>query len=212
MACIRYIVVYEGESEWAYLQRLQSFLEGLPLAAGEFEPPLRFIAPERVNVKNGSYTALKRRYNETRGKNKKSMIQVWADFDLYHRNDYRCAELYAKKTAGIPDFLFSYHNFEDFYALHADGAQFQAWRAFGVKGHFATPLHSDGYMPEIERIFPSYRKGDLPPDFVNWQSLQNLKNNLSHRPNSNPLGLGALGDFGGFLTGKLQAAYPGMLV
>ena len=212
MPCERHVIVCEGESEWTYLQRLQSFVDAQPLAAGQFEPPLSFIAPERVNVKNGSYTQLKRRYNETRAQNKRSSIHVWADFDLYHRNDNKCAELYAAKTGGIPDFKFSYHNFEDFFALHHDGEKFLAWRAFGAKGHFTVPLHAEGYLPEIRQIFTDYGKGELAPNFVNWQSLQNLKNNLQHRPKSNPLNLGGLGNFGAFLIGKMDTAYPGKLV
>lgn len=208
MPCTRHIIVCEGESEWAYLQRLQSFLDSQPLADGAFEPPLRLIAPERVIVKGGSFGKLKRRYNLTRTQNKKSSIQIWADFDLYHRNDNHCADLYARKTAGIPDFLFSYHNFEDFFALHWDGDSFQEWLRFGNRGHFTTPLHADGYLPEIKRIFPGYAKGNLSVDFVSWISLKNLKRNKSHQPRSNPHDLQGLGRFADFLIAEIERAYP----
>jgi hypothetical protein len=211
MPCTRHIIVCEGESEWAYLQRLQSFLDQQPLADGDFEPPLRLIAPERVIVKKGTFGALKSRYNKTRRQNKKSSIQIWADFDLYHRNDKHCAEHYAHKTAGIPDFLFSFHNFEDFFALHSDGERFQEWLGFGNRGHFTTPLHSDGYLPEIKRIFPGYGKGDLPVDFISWDSLKNLKRNKSHQPRSNPQNLQGLGRFADFLIREIERAYPGSL-
>jgi hypothetical protein len=211
MPCIRHLIVCEGESEWAYLQRLQSFLEQQPLADGDFEPPLRFIVPERVVVKNGTFGKLKSRYNQTRKQNRRSSIQIWADFDLYHRNDKSCADNYARKTVGIPDFLFSFHNFEDFYALHSEGEPFQEWLRFGNQGHFTTPLHSDGYLPEIQRIFPGYGKGNLPVDFTNWDSLKNLKRNRVHRPRSNPHNLQGLGCFADFLITELERAFPGSL-
>jgi len=211
MPCNRYIIVCEGESEWAYLQRLQSFFEKQPLADGAFEPPLQLFAPERVIVKGGSFGKLKSRYNKTRKQNKNYSIQIWADFDLYHRNDQNCATHYAQKTAGIPDFLFSYHNFEDFFALHWDGNSFQEWLDFGNKGHFTTPLHAIGYLPEIKKIFPGYSKGELPPDFITWATLKNLKHNRTHRPTSNPHNLQGLGSFADFLIGKIEHAYPGSL-
>ena len=92
---------------------------------------------------------MKSRFNKTRKENKKASIEIWCDFDLYHRNDLRCAELYAAKTNGIPDFLFSFHNFEDFFALHFDGGELAEWLRFGGPAglrHFTTPLHSEGYF------------------------------------------------------------------
>ena len=211
MPCTRHLIVCEGESEWTYLQRLQSFLDQQPLADGAFEPPLRLIAPERVVVKNGTFGRLKSRYNKLRQQNRRSSIQIWTDFDRYHRNDKSCADQYAHKAAGIPDFLFSFHNFEDFYALHSDGAPFQEWRQFGWRGHFTTPLHAEGYLPEIQKIFPSYSKGDLPVDFINWDSLKNPKCNRVHCPRFNPHNLQGLASFADFLITELERAYPGSL-
>jgi len=211
MLCTRYIIVCEGESEWAYLQRLQSFLDQQPLVGGTFEPPLRLIAPQQAIAKGGSFGKLKKQYKATRKDNKKASIQVWADFDLYHRNDNHCADHYAQKTAGIPDFQFSFHNFEDFFALHWNGASFQEWRDFGNKGHFTTPLHSVGYLPEIKRIFPGYGKGDLPVDFISWDSLKNLKLNKSHQPRSNPHNCQGVGNFADFIVGEIERTHPGSL-
>ena len=211
MPCTRHIIVCEGESEWAYLQRLQSFLEKQPSADGEFEPALRFIVPERVIVKNGTFGKLKSRYNQTRSDNKRASIKIWADFDLYHRNDKSCADNYSRKTAGIPDFHFSFHNFEDFFALHWDGEPFQQWLQFGQCGHFATPLHSDAYLPEIKQIFPDYGKGELPPDFITWESLKNLKQNKSQQPSTNPHNLQGIRSFADFLIAEIERAYPDSL-
>ena len=214
MPCVRHIIVCEGESEWAYLQRLQSFFEAEPLVDGAFEPSLRFIVPERVIVKNGSFGPVKNLYNQIRRDNRNASIQIWADFDLYHRNDKQCADNYAAKTAGIPDFLFSFHNFEDFFALHWDGDALANWLHFGSpagRNHFTTPLHADGYLPEIKSIFPGYGKGDLSPDFISWPSLKNLKRNLGHQPRSNPHNLQGVRSFAAFLIEQIEHAYPGAL-
>ena len=214
MPTTRFIIVCEGESEWAYLQRLQGFLDDQELLPGTFETTLKFIAPERGIVKNGSFGKMKSRYNSTRRENKNVSIQIWADFDLYHRNDKNCAANYAAKTNGIPDFHFSFHNFEDFFALHFDGAALQQWLQFGGlagKRHFSTPLHSRDYYPEIKHIFPHYVKGALPADFVSWDSLKNLKANLAHQPTSNPQNLQGTRSFAEFLIREIEKAYPGRL-
>jgi hypothetical protein len=215
MSCIRYIIVCEGESEWAYLQRLQSFLEQQQPADGSFEPPLLFIVPERVIVKTGTFGKLKSRYNKMRKENKKMSIEIWADFDLYHRNDNKCADNYAAKTDGIPDFLFSFHNFEDFFALHFDGGELDEWLRFGGPSgqrHFTTPLHARDYVPQIERIFPGYAKGGLPADFISWASLKNLKANLAHQPSeANPHNLRGIRSFAEFLIQQIEQVYPGNL-
>ncbi len=214
MPAKRHIIVCEGESEWACLQRLQSFLDSQSLLDGHFETPLQFIAPERGVAKGGNFNKLKCLYNKTRRSNTKASIKIWADFDLYHRNDLSCADHYAAKTDGIPDFLFSFHNFEDFYALHFDGAALNQWLSFGGpsgRRHFLNPLHSDGYLPEIKRIFPGYGKGGLPAGFVSWASLRNLKANLHHQPTSNPHDLKGIRSFAEFLIGEIEQAYPGSL-
>ena len=146
-----------------------------------------------------------------RKENKKTAIEILADFDLYNRNDKKCADHYAAKTAGIPDFLFSFHNFEDFFALHFDGIELAEWLRFGNSGHFTTPLHAAGYLPEIKRVFPDYGKGRLPADFVSWASLRNLKANLSHQPASNPQNLQGIRSFADFLITEIERAYPGSL-
>lgn len=211
MPCKRHLIVCEGQSEWTYLQRLQSFLESQPLAAGEFDAPLKLICPGRVIAKGGTFGKLRSRFNEARKNERKASIQIWADFDLYHRNDNQCADFYSAKTDGIPDFLFSFHNFEDFFALHAQEAEFQQWLAFGGRGHFATPLHSEGYLPEIKKIFPAYAKGGLPAGFITWDSLNNLKRNKALQPVSNPRGWNPILSFADFLVDEIEKAFPGAL-
>lgn len=215
MPCVRHIIVCEGESEHAYLQRLQSFLDAQPLPDDTFETPIRFIGPMQAVAKTGAFGKSKSAFNKIRKANKTaSSIQIWADFDLYHRNDLCCADEYAAKTAGIPDFLFSFHNFEDFLALHWSGAQLEEWLRYGSvmgRNHFAAPLHARDYEPEIQRIFPGYRKGELSPDFISWASLGNLKQNLKHEPSSNPHNLHDIRSFAKFLIAEIERAYPGKL-
>lgn len=216
MPCVRHIIVCEGESEHAYLQRLQSFLDAQPIPGGAFEAPLRFISKDEAIAQGGSFAKLDKTFRRLRKENKTARsLQIWADFDLYHRNEKDCADLYAEKPKGIPDFLFSFHNFEDFFALHHCGDQLAEWLRYGSlegQGHFTTPLHSDKYVPEIERIFPGYGKGDVHPDFISWASLKNLKANLGHQPSaSNPHSLSGICSFAGFLIEQLERAYPGAL-
>ena len=215
MACKRHIIVCEGESEFTYLQRLQSFIDKQPLEEGFFEAPLRFIGPQNAVAKNGSFVKLKSTFNTARKHSRgASSIQIWADFDLYHRNDRNCAASYKKKTLGIPDFLFSFHNFEDFYALHHDGSYLENWLNFGAtsgKNHFNSPLHSNSYLPEIKRIFPNYLKGALPPDFITWKSLQTLKANIQRQPSMfNPHSL-SIKSFAEFLIKEIGDAFPAYL-
>jgi hypothetical protein len=216
MPTVRHIIVCEGESEWAYLQRLQSFIDDQEVPPGSFEAPLHFISPKSAIARTGSFGKLKTTYNKYRMANgKRCSIQIWSDFDVYNRNDKHCAEHYAQKTTGIPDFLFSFHNFEDFYALHFDGQTLEEWLSYGgplSSNHFASPLHSSDYMPEVVRIFPGYKKGGLPPDFVSKASLQNLKNNLNLQPESNPHNLQGIHSFARFIIAQIEKAYPNLLI
>lgn len=66
-------------------------------------------------------------------------------------------------------------------------------------------------MPEIQRIFPDYGKSSLSPDFLTWDRLRNLKQNLQHQPQSNPHNLQGLGRFADFLVREIEKAYPGKL-
>ena len=207
----RYVIICEGESEWAYLQRFQSFLDRQALPEKGYLSPFILINPYGAIAKSGRYGTLERKFKDYRKHNRNVSIKVWADFDLYHRNDNSCSDQYRRKTAGIPDFHFSFHNFEDFFALHYDGEKFAEWLRFGADRHFNSPRHSRDYLPDFRKIFPTYAKGDLPADFVNWDSLYNLKHNRSHQPRSNPHGLQGVLKFTDFLISEIERAYPGKL-
>lgn len=212
-----YIIVCEGRSEYAYLRRLQSFLD----AQTEVWPvPLLFIPqiPENSDGDEnggGFYTNVSRCYRQQRKDNKKAKIEVWVDDDIYVRQD-SVAEIknraaYLGKPAGIPDFVFSFHNFEDFLALHLEDAAIQAWHTAFDPDHVAKPLHSEDYMPRFGSVLPGYEKGSLDPDFITHESLLRLKANLS-----TPL-VPAPADprfqsFARFLIDQIDAAFPTLLI
>jgi len=211
MPTTRHLIICEGESERAYIQRLQAFFEQQPLPGGLFETPLRIFAPPNAVAQSGKFSALKRCYSDVRKENKKVTIRIWADFDLYLRNDHHCATHYRRKNTNLPDFLFSFHNFEDFLALHLPDEPFTRWLEFGRRGHFETPLHSPDYDREFETILPGYRKGKggLPPDFITWPALARLKSRLSFQPIPRTHDLGGIDKFADFLVTEIERAYPG---
>lgn len=212
MPCTRHLIICEGESERAYLQRLQAFFDQQPLPSGSFEPPLRIFAPQNAIAQSGKFSALTKCYRAVRKENKKApSIRIWTDFDLYHRNDHECATHYRSKRSTVPDFLFSFHNFEDFLALHLADEPFSRWLEFCRRGHFANPLHSPDYHRKFEPILPVYRKGGLPPDFITWRSLANLQRHRIHQPLPNPAPFDGIDCFADFLIAEIERAYPGRL-
>jgi hypothetical protein len=211
-----YIMVCEGYSERAYLQRLQSFLES---QTRSFEVPLRFI-PKLPETSDGDengggfYWNVSSCYKQQRKENKKSKIEVWVDDDIYIRQDSAAERKnrtsYLGKPAGIPDFLFSFHNFEDFLVLHLDEDAKQRWHAAFDSLHIAQPLHSTDYLSRYEAVIPGYQKGALSPDFITRESLSRLKANLE-RPLVQAPADNRFRSFAHFLITQIDAAFPGLL-
>ena len=83
---------------------------------------------------------------------------------------------YQRKSSDIPDFLFSYMNFEDFLSMHLDRLEMQRWWASCVsRKHFTTPSHSNEYIPVFKTfIGGGYTKGDMPLA-INYNLLKNLR-------------------------------------
>lgn len=212
-----FIMVCEGRSEFAYLQRLQSFLDS---QASDWNVPLQFIPkipanPDGGEKGGGFYRNVSRCYRQQRGQNKNSRIDVWVDHDIYFRQDAEaeranCAS-YLQKPAGIPDFVFSFHNFEDFLALHLDDAAIARWRTAFAPAHVAKPLHSVDYLPLYQSVIPVYRKGDVSPDFITRESLLRLKANLA-RPLVPAPADPRFRCFAHFVIEQLDAAFPDLLV
>jgi len=211
-----FIMVCEGRSERAYLQRLQSFLDDQTEC---WPVPLQFIPRLPVGGDGseqggGYYTNILRCFKSERKKNRKSRIEVWVDDDIYVRGDSererknRASHL--EKPEGIPGFRFSFHNFEDFLALHLDDAAIQRWHAAFDPTHVARPLHSKDYLPLYEAVFPEYRKGDVPPDFITRESLSRLKARLDSPLVPITVKPGFL-SFAHFLIAGIDAAFPTLL-
>ena len=210
MSSVRHIFVCEGYSERAYIKSLQAFLDKLPTAHGAWTVPLQFFTKDDYVAGNGSYGALEKCYHKAKTENRNSKVNIWADFDLYHRDDAGCSRRYAIKGMSLPDFYFSFHNFEDFLALHQDGEALQTWLRFGRDGHFDSPKSSDDSFEWACSVFKGYRKGQLPLDFISAQSLRNLKVNLHRQPRSNPHGLQGIA-FAEFIIGEIERFHPDVL-
>jgi hypothetical protein len=208
----QYIVVCEGRSELVYLQRLQSFLDA---QTGPWDVPLRFIPKVPAAAGGGFYRNIINCYKDEHKQNKRHHFAIWVDHDIYFRQssaeERRNSDRFLKHT-GVPTFLFSFHNFEDFLVLHMDDATVQRWHAaFVSTGHSINPLHSEDYMPLFESVLPGYHKGDLSPDFITKESLLRLKINLA-----NPL-IPTPDDprfrcFAQFLVRQIDTAFPALLV
>lgn len=132
------IIVCEGASEKAYIQELNRYLE-------EEDIPLHFI-PRPSN--GGQYSPVVKKYREVRKDNRTARILIWVDWDRYLRNDNADMDNYLKKPSDIPDFHFSYMNFEDFLSMHHEQSKMQKWWTSCVsRNHFTTPSHSNDYLP-----------------------------------------------------------------
>ncbi len=160
------IVICEGPSERAYLQKLNRYFE-------EEDIEIRFIPRPS---EGGDYENVVRKYREIRKGNRKSEILIWVDWDIYQRNNHSNMDHYQNKPHDIPEFLFSYNNFEDFLSMHYDRAELDTWVASCVgRNHFVTPSFSREYMPGfIVFIGCSYKKGSIPIEITEY-SLSNLQ-------------------------------------
>lgn len=150
-------VACEGKSEKAYLAELNRLFRetGTPIilqdevAGGGFYP-LAEAAYKRAQKKSG-----------TRGQRTgQGTPWIWVDSDLYERNDRASGDLYTSRPKGIPAFLFSHHNFEDFLVLHLADEQVEQWRKLCHGG--TAPLHERDYLPLLASLFPDYAKPSLP--------------------------------------------------
>lgn len=150
-------VVCEGKSEKAYLAQLNRLFResGVPI-----------IVKDEV-AGGGGYALVTDTYKKTQ---KKSGIRkvgphtpqpwIWVDSDLYERNERDCHTRYQNRPNGIPAFLFSHHNFEDFLVLHLGDEQVAQWVNLCNGG--SDPLHERDYLPLLPALFPDYQKPNLP--------------------------------------------------
>jgi hypothetical protein len=159
------IILCEGPSERAYIQELNRYLD-------EEDIPINFIP--KVSG-GGQFCLVIRKFKEIRKQNPKRNIKVWVDFDRYKRNDNKDMDNYRSKSKDIPDFLFSYMNFEDFIAMHENTERLNNWIISCIRrNHFISPSHSSEYLKEFIDFIGDYTKGEIPI-LINKNSLQNLK-------------------------------------
>lgn len=153
-------VVCEGLSDEKYLQWLSSFFNSnnIPLVLKPY------------SIGTGNFLAVKAKYKEvfkaaSRDHSKPEVI-VWVDKDIYIRNEGRNGTKYENKRS-LPDFKFSYMNYEDFLTLH-NNEQLKRWTEIcRGRHHFSSPMQSDEYLRLFkEHIFQAYQKGTLPEEFV----------------------------------------------
>lgn len=154
-------VVCEGSSDAKYLQWLSSFFNGnnIPLV----------LKPSSIG--SGDFLSAKKKYkeifkSECQKKHSKPDVIVWVDKDIYIRNEGGNRTKYEKKES-LPDFKFSYMNYEDFLTLH-DNDRLKRWTAIcRGRDHFSSPMINDDYSPLFEKhMFREYQKGILPEELV----------------------------------------------
>jgi len=222
------IIVCEGKSDFSYLNALQRFIENdLPLPAGQIDPPLRFVpCPDPYGTGTGYYDKIIQTYRDVVEDFAPDPVEIWVDADIYIRNESlpsdptkHNGDEYRNREADIPIFHFSYHNFEDFVALHCDGAMFAKWKAnvlFAVskdtnQTHHDSPLSNAEYAPLFQKVVPRYSKRKMPFE-MSIAHLANLRRNLQDSDVQTMSAMLQLGiDFGKHVLQLLDAAYPGMI-
>ena len=169
-------VVCEGKSERNYISALNRLLRDDGIALTLHSPAPR----NEVEDGGGHYTDVIKRYKEICSNNRNIRPWIWADRDLYVRNERGCMDMYRKKPKGIPDFLFSIQNFEDFLVLHHSTDRVHEWvELCRERNHFDEPMLSKEYMPLLKTQFPEYKKGELP-DCLSLLTNAQVENALIH--------------------------------
>lgn len=163
-----YLIVCEGSSERAYIQELNRFLD---------KNDYNFTLVPQIIGSGHCKTAIQK-YKDVKRNNSRQPIYIWVDKDTYIRNDQNDAHIYEKKSKNIPDFFFSWQNFEDFLVMHLDDDNMKIWIQECVRhSHNITPMHQDTYLPLLKNhCFKNYEKGQIP--FV--ITLERLRNLFVH--------------------------------
>ncbi len=169
---IPYIIICEGQSEYAYLQELNRFLRNIDFSI-TFIP--KIIGTGHCNDAISKYKQIKK------DSPRSSHIYIWVDKDTYMRNNCNYGDNYQKKSSNIPNFLFSYYNFEDFLVMHLEEKDVLLWQNICQNhNHFTNPIHSEQIESLIKQnIFSGYKKGKIP--FIITQ--KHIDNLLQHQEN-----------------------------
>jgi hypothetical protein len=155
-----FYVVFEGNSERGYIEKLNRFLE-------ENDIPCYFKAPSELSL-NGviSLKSIIKGYRGAKLKAKKEKIIIWIDNDLFERGKLNKEELRKKVNDSSVLFYFIYQNFEDFFAMHLENSEFlEHYNDCNAIRHFEKPLIWKEYRKIIENNIKGYKKGSLPDWF-----------------------------------------------
>ena len=188
-------IVCEGASEKSYISEVVKYFrneEGIDL----------HLVPKVAG--SGHYVAIRDKYREVFQSQRRSPeIKIWVDKDIYLRNDKNNADNYRMHCQdGLPDFLFTSMNGEDFLTMHVDS--FGKWEDIcRKKGHFSSPMHENAYLPLIRgNIFPNYKKGELPFEICRERLKCLFENQNNNRGNEGAIHC----DFSDFLKAVIQNA------
>lgn len=134
-----------------------------------------------------------KRFNCHFKRNPRSTIHICVDFDIYLRNDNDNWTSYETKPKGIPEFLFTNMNFEDYLSLHFEKGLSDTWyQLCSNNHHFSSPMHDITYTPLFTaNILPGYKKGEMPFTLT-ASHLSLLFRNLNNTDNHFPCGFGLL--------------------
>ncbi len=162
------IIVCEGLSEYAYIQELNRTLRELGVRA--------VLHP--VCIGSGFYAKAVAKFRQVKKDNPRDAIHIWVDYDIYARNERNCRDEYERRPQGIPAFLFSRQNSEDFLATHLDATRLRTWvNHCRQTRHLETPLPTSRHIPLFRDVlFQNYKKGNLPFAFSTTTLRQMLEN------------------------------------
>lgn len=147
-------VICEGKSECNYLQAINRLLREAGIG----------LVLKAQDAGGGMYKKVEKAYKQCVRDERHAVAWIWVDSDLYKRNDNECMTAYNNKPKGIPDFLFSVYNFEDFLILHLPDDKVAKWISICKADHLSIPLHSDQHTTKLADFFPDYKKGKLPSE------------------------------------------------
>ena len=200
-------VICEGSSEVNYIVRLKAYLAELDLAWMMDT----LLIP--INAGSGNFHVIDQRIRAERKRQRHGNFMTWVDYDIYRRNDNRCLDAYLRRRKNLGAFYFSFHNFEDFLALHFDDVRYGRYCEVVAKaGHVDMPLHGAEYGGLFDPIYldftgEPYRKGMLSYGFVGKEGLENLIRHMKNRA-IGPVGESEYGDFAMWLVEFLERHSP----
>ncbi|MGN0847129.1 MAG: hypothetical protein ACI4RA_07075 [Kiritimatiellia bacterium] len=211
----------------AYLNALQRFIENdIPLEPGCDAPLLRFVPyPDPLGTCTGDFDKILLAFQAARQDFEEDAIDIWVDADKYVRDDPLYSDRartnkaeYLSRDVCVPVFRFSYHNFEDFIALHLDEGAFALWKrevllsAVACRApHRDVPMARTDYAPRFQKVLPHYSKRRMPFD-MSLTALANLRRHVRDvdvRAMAARLQPGI--SFGAFLLEMFDSAYPGLI-